>query len=142
MVASDPTHGPDEPLPWSLLPEPPGLTALESAMRDLNEAMQPSTPMVESVRLLESASLGLCDVADRIEGYLPEAEATLTLSWRSRGNDPKSAAAGAAADRMLPGCAASLMPRGHTPRRSTIPTSTTATLRGSSTLPAPTRPRA
>ena len=35
---------------------------------------------------------------DRIEEYLPEAEATLTLSLRGRGHDP---AAGAAADRML-----------------------------------------
>ena len=69
-------------------------------MRDLGEAMQPSTTMVESVRLLESASLGICDVADRIEEYLPEANATLTLSLRGRGHDP---AAGAAADRMLAG---------------------------------------
>ena len=103
MAVSDPARGPDESLPWSLLPEPPGLTALESAMRDLNEAMQPSTTMVESVRLLESASLGICDVADRIEEYLPEAEATLTLSLRGRGHDPAAAAAGAAADRMLAG---------------------------------------
>ena len=56
--------------------------------------------MVESVRMLESASLGFCDVADRIEEYLPEAEATLTVSLRSRGHDP---AAVAAADRMLAG---------------------------------------
>ena len=70
-------------------------------MRDLDEAMQPSTPTVESVRLLESASLGLCDVEDRIEEYLPEAEATLTVSLRSRGHDPAAVAAGAAADRML-----------------------------------------
>ena len=89
--------------PWSLLPEPPGLTALESAMGDLDEAVQPSTPMVESVRLLESASLGVFDVADRIEAYLPEAEATLTLSWRGRRDDFAAAAAGAAADRMLAG---------------------------------------
>ena len=77
------------------------MTALESAIGDLDEAMQPSTPMVESVRLLESASLGICDVADRIEEYLPEAEATLTLSLRGR--DPVAAAAGASADRMLAG---------------------------------------
>ena len=29
-----------EPLPWPLLPEPPGLTVSESAMRDLDKAMQ------------------------------------------------------------------------------------------------------
>ena len=72
-------------------------------MRDLKQAMQPSTTMVESVRLLESASLGIRDVADRIEEYLPEAEATLTLSLRGRGHDPAAAAAAAAADRMLAG---------------------------------------
>ena len=72
-------------------------------MRDLDEAMQRSTTMVESVRLLESASLGIYDVADRIEAYLPEAEATLTRSLRGRGHDPAVAAAGAAADRMLAG---------------------------------------
>ena len=103
MAESDAASGPDESLPWSLLPEPPGLTALESAMGDLDEAMQPSTTMVESVRLLESASLGICDVADRIEEYLPEAEATLTRSLRSRSDDPAAAAAGATADRMLAG---------------------------------------
>ena len=103
MAASDPTSGPNEPLPWTLLPEPPKLTALESAMRDLDEAIQPSTPIVESVRLLESASLGICDVADRIEQYLPEAEATLTLALRGRGDDPAASAAGAAADQMLAG---------------------------------------
>ena len=103
IPASDPANGPDDPLPWSLLPEPPGLTALEAAMRDLDESLQPSTTIVESVRLLESASLGICDVADRIEEYLPEAEVTLTLSLRSRGGDPAVAAAGAAADRMLAG---------------------------------------
>ena len=103
MAESDPASGPDESLPWSLLPEPPGLTALESTMRDLKQAMQPSTTMVESVRLLESASLGIRDVADRIEEYLPEAEATLTLSLRGRGHDPAAAAAGAAAGRMLAG---------------------------------------
>ena len=85
------------------MPEPSELTALESAMGDLDEAMKPSTPMVESVRLLESASLGISDVAGRIEEYLPEAEATLTLSLRGRGHDPAAAAAGAAADRMLAG---------------------------------------
>ncbi len=67
MAVPDPANGPDEPLPWSLLLEPPGLTALESAMRDLDESLQPSTPILESVRPLESASLGICDVADRIE---------------------------------------------------------------------------
>ena len=103
MGASEPAFGPDESLPWSLLPEPPGLTALEAAMGDLEEAMQPSTTIVESVRLLESASLGICDVADRIEAYLPEAEATLTHSLQGRGQDPVSVAAGAAADRMLAG---------------------------------------
>ena len=103
MAASDPAPGPDESLPWSLLPEPPGLTALESAMRDLDQAIQSSTPIVESVRLLESASLGICDVADRIEAYLPEAETTLTRSLRGRGHDPEIAAAGAAADQMLAG---------------------------------------
>ena len=64
MAESDSARGPDESLPWSLLPEPPGLTALEAAMRDLDEVMQPSTTMVESVRLLESASLGIYDVAN------------------------------------------------------------------------------
>ena len=72
-------------------------------MQDLNEAMQPSTPMQESMRLLGSASLGICDVADRIEAYLPDAEATLNLSLRGRGHDPAASAAGAAADRMLAG---------------------------------------
>ena len=72
-------------------------------MGDLDEAMEPSTPMVESVRLLESASLGIFDMADRIEAYLPEAEATLTLSLRGRRDDFAAAAAGAAADRMLAG---------------------------------------
>ena len=72
-------------------------------MGDLDEAMQPSTTMQESVRLLESASLGIRDVADRIEAYLPEAEATLNLSLRGRGHDPARSAAGAAADRRLAG---------------------------------------
>ena len=72
-------------------------------MGDLKQAMQPSTPMLESVRLLESASLGIRDVADRIEEYLPEAEAALTAALRDRGHDPAAAAAGAAADRMLAG---------------------------------------
>ena len=103
MAESDPASGTDESLPWSLLPEPPGLIALEAAMGDLDEAMQPSTTIVESVRLLESASLGICDVADRIEAYLPEAEATLTRSLRGRGQNPTAVAAGAAADRMLAG---------------------------------------
>lgn len=103
MAEFDAASGPDESLPWSLLPEPPGLTALEAAMRDLDEAMQPSTPMLESVRLLESASLGIRDVADRIEEYLPEAETTLTQSLHDRNHDPAAAAAGAAADRMLAG---------------------------------------
>lgn len=69
-------------------------------MHDLDEAMQPSTPMQESVRLLESASLGICDAAERIEEYLPEAEATLTWSLSRRG-DRAATAAGATADRML-----------------------------------------
>ena len=103
MAEPGPVPGPDESLPWSLLPKPPALTALEAAMRDLDEAMQPSTTMQESVRLLESASLGIFDVADRIEEYLPEAEATLTRSLRGRGHDPAVVAAGAAADRMLAG---------------------------------------
>ena len=72
-------------------------------MGDLDEAMQPSTMIVESVRLLESASLGICDVADRIEEYLPEAEATLTASLQGRDQDPVVVAAGATADRMLAG---------------------------------------
>ena len=82
--------------------KPPDLTTLESAMGDLKQAMQPSTPMLEGVRLLESASLGIRDVTDLIEGYLPEAEAALTAALRDRGHDP-AAAAGAAADRMLAG---------------------------------------
>ena len=92
-----------EPLPWSLLTEPPKLTALESAIGDLKQAMQSSTPILESVRLLESASLAILDVADRIEEYLPEANAALTATLRARGDDPAAAAAGAAADRMLAG---------------------------------------
>ena len=72
-------------------------------MGDLKQAMQPSTPMLEGVRLLESASLGIRDVTDRIEEYLPEAEASLTAALRDRGHDPAAAAAGAAADRMLAG---------------------------------------
>ena len=103
MAASDSTPGPEEPLPWSLLTEPPELTALDSAVGDLQQAMQPSTPILESVRLLESASLGICDVADRIEEYLPKAEAALTATLRDRGHDTATAAAGAAADRMLAG---------------------------------------
>ena len=103
MAASDPAPGPEEPLPWSLLTEPPELTALESAMGDLKQAMQPSTPLLESVRLLESASIGILDVADRIEEYLSEAEAALTAALRDRGHDPATAAAGAVADRMLAG---------------------------------------
>ena len=103
MAASDPAPGPEEPLPWSLLTEPPELTALESAMGDLKQAMHPPTPLLESVRLLESASLGICDVADRIEEYLPKAEAALTATLRHRGHDTATAAAGAAADRMLAG---------------------------------------
>lgn len=103
VAESDPASGADESLPWSLLPEPPELTGLDAAMGDLEEAMQPSTPMVESMRLLESASLVICDLADRIEEYLPRAETTLTLSLRGCGHDPAKAAAGAAADRMLAG---------------------------------------
>lgn len=94
---------PEDSLPWSLVREPPELTALESAMRELDEAMQSSTKIQESVRLLESASLGICDLADRIEAYRPEAAATLTVSLRGRGQDPAAVAAGAAVDRMLAG---------------------------------------
>ena len=72
-------------------------------MGDLKLAMEPSTPILESVRLLESASLGILDLAERIEDYLPEAEAALTAALRDRGHDPAAAAAGAAADRMLAG---------------------------------------
>ena len=100
MAASDPAPGPEHPLPWSLLTEPPELTALESVMRDMKQAMQPSTPILESVRLLESASFATRDMADRIEEYLPEAEAALTVTLRDRGHDPATAAA---ADRMLAG---------------------------------------
>ncbi len=103
MAASDPGPGPQDPLPWSLLTEPPELTALELAMGDLKQAMRPSTPILESVRLLESSSLAILDVADRIEKYLPEAEAALTAALRDRGHDAAAAAAGAAADRMLAG---------------------------------------
>lgn len=99
MAVSDPSPGPDESLPWSLLAEPPELTALDSAMGDLSQAMPPSTPMLESTRLLESASLGICDVANRIEEYLPEAETALTAALRGSGHDPAAAAAGAAAGR-------------------------------------------
>ena len=103
MAASDPAPGPDGPLPWSLLTKPPELTALDSAMDDLQQAMQPSTPILESMRLLESASLGIYDVTDRIEEYLPQAEAALTAALRDRGHDPAAAAAGSVADRMLAG---------------------------------------
>ena len=72
-------------------------------MSDLKQAVQPSTPILESVRLLESASLAILDVADRIEEYLPEAEAALTAMLRDRGHVPTIVAAGAAADRMLAG---------------------------------------
>ena len=103
MAASDPAPGPQEPLPWSLLTKPPELAAWESAVGDLKQAMGPSTPLLESVRLLESASLGILDVADRFEEYLPAAEAALTATLRDRGHDPATAAAGAAADRVLAG---------------------------------------
>ena len=103
MAASDPAPSAEGPLPWSLLTKPPELTTLELAMGDLKQAMQPSTPMLEGMRLLESASLGIRDVTDRIEGYLPEAEAALTVALSDRGHDPAAAAAGAAADRMLAG---------------------------------------
>ena len=69
-------------------------------MGDLKQAMQPSTPMLEGMRLLESASLGIRDVTDRIEEYLPKAEAALTATLRDRGHDTATAAA---ADRMLAG---------------------------------------
>ena len=42
-------------------------------------------------------------MADRIEEYLPKAEAALAAALRDRGHDPATAAAGAAADRMLAG---------------------------------------
>ena len=103
MAASDSVPSAEDPLPWSLLTKPPELTTLELAMGDLKQAMQPSTPMLESMRLLESASLGIRDVTDRVEQYLPEAEAALTAALRDRGHDPATAAAGAAADRMLAG---------------------------------------
>ena len=103
MAVSDSDGGLAESLPWSLLPEPPGLAALEAAMGELDQAVGPSATMVESVRLLESASLGICDVADRIEAYLPAAEAALAQSLNSRGHDLTVAAAGAAADQMLTG---------------------------------------
>ena len=54
------------------------------------------------MRLLESASLGISDVTNRIEEYLPEAEATSTVALRDRGHDP-AAADDAATDRMLAG---------------------------------------
>ena len=72
-------------------------------MEDIKQAMQPSTPMLEGMRLLESASLGISDVTNRIEEYLPEAEVALTVALRDRGHDPAAAAAGAATDRMLAG---------------------------------------
>ena len=75
MAASEPAPSAEEPLPWSLLTKPPELTILELAMGELKQAMQPSTPILESMRLLESASLGIRDVTGRIEEYLPEAEA-------------------------------------------------------------------
>ena len=108
-------------------------------MGDLKLAMEPSTPILESVRLLESASLGILDLAERIEDYLPEAEAALTEALRDRGHDPAAAAAGAAADRMLAGLRHMAGPRGHMPQRSTIPTSTAAPTRGNFTQPAPAR---
>ena len=104
MTASDPARAEDPlPLPWSLLTKPPDLTTLELAMGDIKQAMQPSTPILEGMRLLEAASLGIRDVTDRIEEYLPEAEASLIAALRDRGHDPAAAAAGAAADRMLAG---------------------------------------
>ena len=103
MAASDSAPRAGEPLPWSLLTKPPELTTLELAMGDIKQAMRPSAPMLEGMRLLESASLGIRDVTDRIEEYLPEAEASLTAALRDRGHDPAAAAAGAAADRMLAG---------------------------------------
>ena len=69
MAASDPAPDPQEPLPWSLLTQPPEFTALEAAIEDLKQAMQPSTPILESARLLESASLVIRDVTDGIEEY-------------------------------------------------------------------------
>ncbi|MCY4104854.1 MAG: hypothetical protein OXG55_16585 [bacterium] len=42
MAAADPAPDPDGSLPWSLLPEPPGLTALDVAMREIKETTQTS----------------------------------------------------------------------------------------------------
>ena len=105
MAASDPAPGPEEPLPWSLLTEPPELTALESAMGDpeTGDATVHAATGERATRP-ESASIGIHDVAaDRIEEYLSEAEAALTAALRDRGHDPATAAAGAVADRMLAG---------------------------------------
>ena len=99
--ASDAAPGREEPLPWSMAGQPPELTALETAMEEVQQAMNPSTPTVESVRLLESASFGLHDAAERIEEYLPEAETTLTTALRAHGHAPATTAAGGAADQML-----------------------------------------
>ena len=49
-------------------------------MEDIKQAMQSFTPMLEGMRLLESASLGISDVTNRIEEYLPEAEAASTVA--------------------------------------------------------------
>ena len=42
-------------------------------MGDPEQAMRPSTPILGSVPLLESAPLGILDMADRIYEYLSEA---------------------------------------------------------------------
>ena len=109
-------------------------------MGDLEQAMRPSTPIPESVRLLESASLGILDVADRIEEYLPEAGTALTAALRDRGHDPVTAAAGAVADRMLAG----LCHLAETSRSCAAPledpaTWTAAPPRGNCVQPAPER---
>ena len=103
VAASDAAPEPEEPLPRAMVGQPPELTALETAMEEVRQAMHPSTPTVESVRLLESASFGLHDVADRIEEYLPEAETTLTTALRAHGHAPATTAAGGAADQMFAG---------------------------------------
>ena len=45
--------------------------------------------MLEGIRLLESASLGISDATNRIEEYLPEAEVALTVALRDRGPQPR-----------------------------------------------------
>ncbi|MCY3567315.1 MAG: hypothetical protein OXH38_01710 [Chloroflexi bacterium] len=102
MTSSDAAPDPEERLlPWALMEPPPQLTSLRTAMEEVRQAMHSSTPIVESVRLLESASFGINDVADQIEEYLPEAETSLTTALHTHGHAPATTAAGAQADRML-----------------------------------------